>query len=88
MSTTFPKYTAVTDPGTDRTTYTADRPWPDPARKTLRVTVHDADADTVWFDDSGRPSDVKTELTAEARQKIRARRGTPKSSEEPPDDPL
>ena len=86
MSLVHPKYHVVlTDLARDRMTYTPDRPWPDPQRSVLRVNFAQ-DTFTVYFDENGRPSDLRMQLTVNAKQKIRSRRMTPRSEVHPSDD--
>lgn len=84
MSTVVPQYTIVLGPA-DRLFYVPDRAWPDPRRQHLHVLIPD-DIDVVYFDDMGKPSDVKLALSVQAQKKIQARRKTPRGNGHASDD--
>lgn len=81
MSTVFPAYTVVyPEVGSDRQAFTPKRSWPDVTRQQLTVKFDHGQSLTIVFDESNRASDVQHEMTVQARQKIRSRRLTPKST--------
>lgn len=75
----FPVYTVTEDPQEpDRLHYAPDRLWPVPRPGSQRLVVLGR-SDVVTFDDTGRPSDVRYAVSANAHSKLQARRMTPKA---------
>jgi hypothetical protein len=75
----FPTYTVtevVTEP--DQLRYVADRPWPVPRPQDQRIAI--GNSDVVTFDANGKPSDIRHASSMAARERMQARRMTPKAT--------
>ena len=62
----------------DQLQYVPDRPWPVPRPRDQRITI--GQSDIVTFDAAGKPSDVRYAMSVVARERVQARRMTPKAA--------
>lgn len=74
----FPVFTVTESAEPDQFRYVPDRPWPVPRPTDQRIVI--GKSDVITFDAAGKPSDVRYTMSVSSRERMQARRMTPKAA--------